>query len=386
MLRIQLPLIDSARVYKLAVTFTTLAWTSGVLILVFLALGLRYTYRKSSRTVFWVLSAFATIALCIGLSIYKWPWRWSHVLAEVRPLVSVSLVGEGILMLIHFSSLVLVPLAIWMIRAYLDPASEAKKKRWKLVIELSLGLVVLPVVLVDSCLVAHLVHEAEAQEATKAIKEISDVANYLADDKCAKPARADSFAEYEVSPFATRDQAITKIVSQIRTMIRADFPELGPRAVSLHTIRADKILTVVQVGREVRRESLPLYASADSGSSKEPGSLIAAAIQWSKTMYCPDIHGNSNQGDCRYYDLPYGGELDYSQIACFPLISGNKNDKPFAGICVDGISGHPWDDRLDELRSEVVEQAASLVALLPRPPKDEHKKRALIHRTVRNKG
>src|SRR5208283_2293293 len=357
-----LPLVSA--LCLLVVSSTVAAWSVVVMAMILLLGTLYRLYRRPSKTAFLVVLALTAVALSAWLSARHWPWwRW-HVLAEMQPLASLSFVGEGVLLVFHFSSYLIVPLAIWMVRGYLDQpmGKEKEKKKWKRVIEIGLWLVILFVVLVDSCLVAHLVREVEAQEAAKAIAEISSVAKDLATDS------AD-----EVSPFVIRDQAITKIVSQIHTMVRAEFPELGPLGMSLHmlnaekVINADKVITVVQVGREVRRESLPLY---EPGAGKVPGSLVAAAILDGERKYCSDIRDPTKPGDCKYYDTPRGGEHHYNRIACFPLSSVNQDNVVIAGICVDGISDYPWGDRLNDLENKISEQASSLNALLPQPSID----------------
>jgi hypothetical protein len=145
--------------------------------------------------------------------------------------------------------------------------------------KLILGFVVFVAVVVNTCVMNHIIRRTTAEDARKSITKTNTLtASLLVSPKDAL-----------LSSLVIRDQAVTKIASQIYTVIRDDYPEMDLKAVSVHLIPktrySDQIWNFVQVGRETR-DMEHLDRVKKDGS---PGSLIAAAIINNRPVYCADV-------------------------------------------------------------------------------------------------
>jgi hypothetical protein len=163
--------------------------------------------------------------------------------------------------LIYIGSL----LAVWAVQKRLACQDNHSARR---AMKLILGFVVFVAVVVNTCVMNHIIRRTTAEDARKSITKTNTLtASLLVSPKDAL-----------LSSLVIRDQAVTKIASQIYTVIRDDYPEMDLKAVSVHLIPktrySDQIWNFVQVGRETR-DMEHLDRVKKDGS---PGSLIAAAI------------------------------------------------------------------------------------------------------------
>jgi hypothetical protein len=278
-----------------------------------------------------------------------YPWWMHHVFAELKPVA--GRLSESLFLFFHLLTYAGALAAVWFVERKLAHEGRPNLRRR---MELLLALVVLIAVFVDTCVVAHLSHQLAAEEARHSIQETDRLTTII----LSQP--------HQTSSLVICDQAITKIVSQIYSIIKNDFPEIGLTAVSLHLRvshrHAGKIWNVVQVGRETKnREFLDLKSEGGG-----PGSLVAAALlsQPPRRVYCPDVNrAKQLGGDCTYYSPPTTETIDYTELACFPLKSA-IGAPPFAGICIDGQSQYPWTERLNEIEQDLDTQASYLFSRL----------------------
>lgn len=308
-------------------------------------------YKKPSKIGFYSCAGFITVFLITWLSIHWRPWWPRHVFEEVKPLTGV--VNEILFLFLHVLIYAGAFVMVWVVQRKLAGRQNHQDGLpLRRVMEWMLGIVVVLVVVVDTCLVNHLIREVAAEESRLAIERTNKLTNNLLFDP-----------EHKTSSFVIRDQAVTKIMSQIYTIINSDFPEIKLQTVSLHLVfsngpHSGKIWDVVQIGRESKdREFL------NSTTDGVPGALVAASIQLNRTMYCADVRQPSKEGDCEYYNRP-PTPPDYVGIACFPLEPTLKTSPPDAGICIDGSTTYKWYDRLDALAAELNAQSTNLVSFL----------------------
>ncbi len=299
---------------------------------------------------FWLFVGSAIILTLAVWSLLHWiPWWPRHVWQETRLLKDAA--SETLLTIFHFLIYFGSIFAVWSVRDKLAQHDDHKARR---AMKLVLWMVVFVVIVVDTCIVSHFIREVTSQDARARITNTNILTDSLLQNKG------------ETSSLVIQDQAITKIVSQIYTIVQNTFPEIEMRAVSVHVIPSSRHTTgvwnLVQVGRDTKdKEFLPRY-KADGDS---PGSIIAAAIEKHRTFYCEDVsRAKELGGDCTPYAQP---EIkpDYIGLACFPILPAYGTVKTTAGICVDGGSNHRWD-RLDALEKELNSLTKSLEPLIAR--------------------
>jgi hypothetical protein len=320
-----------------------------LIVVFFVGATLIALHLRNLRVAFWSVVALSTAILLTKLTLVWRPWWPRHVLVEVRPLG--DLLSEPFFLplhaLIYLGSLV----GVWFVERH---ATQVRKT-----IKFLLVSVVFVAVGFDTCMVAHLIRRLESDDAKATIRTINSLtANLLADERKHL---------LVTSGTVIRDQAIAKISSNLYWIIKDEFPEIALMAISLHMRPSsprfqDQVWNVIQIGRESKaREFLPLHRADGS-----PGSLAAAAmvLQPPRRVYCPDV-SNAPKGrpDCRFYQQPPTETIEYTSLACFPLPPA-VGVTPFAALCLDGGGAYRWDDRLDEIKRLIDENAAGLYSLL----------------------
>lgn len=325
-------------------------WPVTAAVVVGITILLFWLYKKPVKEPFYLCLGVAVALLTASFCIHWWPWWPRRVLEEVKPLTGVV---EIFLFFLHVVIYVGAFVMVWIVkRRAAGQQDRHDGQPLQRIIKGTLGTVVVLAVIVDTCLVSDLISRVVAEEARLAIERTNKLTNNLLADP-----------EHKTSSFVIRDQAVTKIMSQIYTIINSDFPEIKLKTVSLHLLlssgpHSGKIWNVVQIGRENKdREFL------DSTRGAKLGALVAASIKFNRAMYCADVRQPGKEDDCQYYDRP-STTPDYVGIACFPLEPTLKTSPPEAGICIDGGTTYKWYDRLDDLASELNAQSSNLVSFL----------------------